>query len=251
MLGLIAAGVAIHIVPNVIMKAIKMSHKGHEVLTATFAAGVKLGLEGKKVDYKISDLATYGFGPESMVEYMLGHKLGTKIANFFTTAEAQESFIEGFKAELNKTKAEMTEEEVKDLNNAPIVNSLFGYAEGNYNTTVFNKMVTTGVDADAKRSIKDKAVVGIITGIATAIESHLLMQPIICAIRKVVGTSKLGKKIIKGNFRKGFAGMMMGKIKRAFVDVAVAPSALDPMRLGNFLNKSSNPVLNQMIQEMI
>jgi hypothetical protein len=230
MLGLLASAVAVHVVPNVAMKVVKSTKKGHDFLTFTFDAGVELGRKGKKLGFTISDFMTYGFGPESMIEYSAGLKFGLRLQDM--TEEEQEVAIAEFKLEILKNFSDLTKEEMEDLKKTPFLNTLYNYAKGKTNKKLVNYLTNFSVSAEKKRTVKNLFIGATALTTVATIDLHTLLQPAICQIRKTIGTSKMGKEVLSNNFDKGTEGVLPNKFTRGIVDLTIAPSVLDTMRVG-------------------
>lgn len=233
MLGLLASALAIHIVPNLVMKIIKKTHKGHEIITATFAAGIELGRSGKKIDFTTIDLSTYGFGPESMIEYHIGFKIGKKISSM--DKENQEIYIENLKNEIVSSIESLSIDDQREIIKTPFMNTFYMYSKGRYSKTVFKYFMDNSINENANRDIVDIVKNATVMLGALSVDLHTVMQPVICFIRGKIGTSKYGKKLLKKNFEKGVKGEILPKFQRAIIDIFVAPSVLDTMRIGNTL----------------
>lgn len=244
-LGLLGTAAAFHVAPNIAMKAVKNTKAGHKALTQTFSAGVELGRSGKKLKHNVKDFLEYGVGPESLVEYHLGRKLGQHIQKMSPTE--QDEFLTAFKQGTKDKIGSLSSEERKMLEKTPIINTLTHYADGKDNGKIKNALMKMSIPEDAPKKFRHHMMnAGALAG-AGALDPHVLLQPAISGVRKMVGQSEVGKKFMKKNFEKGRDGKMMGKAARGIVDMAVSPSALDTMRIGDSFAKSrlsATPHLN-------
>ena len=230
MLGLLASAAAIHVAPNIAMKAIKNTKAGHKMLTQTFGAGVELGRNGRKLGHNTKDFLEYGVGPESLVEYHLGRKLGQQIQNM--SAKEQDVFLDNFKKAAQEKISSLTPEQAKSLEKTPIVNTLAHYAKGGDDGKIKNALMKMSIPEDAPKKFRHHATnVGALAGLG-AVNSHALLQPAISGVRKAVGNSQMGKNFMKKNFEKGQQGKIPNRFMRGAIDMTVSPSALDTMRIG-------------------
>ena len=246
LLGLLGLAGAIHVAPNLAMKADKSTKKGHNALTGTFSAGVDMGRSGQKLHPNAQSLIEYGIGPESLVDYRLGHKLGVKLQNI--APEKQDRYL-GKLQGIGEAHLRNRGGVVKSLEEVPILNTFTNYIEGKGENKVKNGLMRMAVPADKPITWKNKAGNAAMLGAAAAVEPHLLMQPAISAARKSVAKSKTGQKFIDNQFRKGVEGNVMSKGKQLGMDLAVSPAALDPYRIGQFISNKSPKMVNDKIKD--
>lgn len=239
MFSLVSTALAFHVVPNIIMKGVKSTHTGHKILTSTFSAGITLGRQGKVINPITKQFMKYGVGPESLIEYEIGLKIGTDLQTL--TPLEQEVYLQAFKQEIRSNLETLSEEEIAEARKTPFVNTFIAYAN-NESYTFLEEIIT--------KTSKEKNVSNIFAItmflstmlLLAVIEPHILFQPVISFIREKVGTSSFGKTYLKNNFTKGVDGRISSKTNRAIIDLLVSPSALDTMRLGNYIQTSSIPV---------
>lgn len=236
MLGLLGAAAAIHIAPNLAMKAVKSTKVGHQALTATFGAGVDMGRTGRKLQHTVKDAMEYGIGPESLVEYHMGQKLGQRIKDLPDDEQAE--FLSAFKEKTKDVFSGLTDQQKKDLEKTPYLNTLVHYSEGKDDGKLKNALMKLSIPEKEEKKLRHHmANMGILSGVGF-LEPHALMQPAISAARKYTAKSEFGKKVMKDNFEKGYQGKDMHKLTRGAIDMVVSPSVLDPMRLGQTLHKA-------------
>ena len=247
LLGLLGLAGAVHVVPNIGMKAIKSTKAGHNALTGTFSAGVEMGRTGRKLHPNAQSLIEYGIGPETLVDYRLGRRLGEKLKDI--PADRQERF-------LNKAKG-MGEAHIRnaggvaeDIEKVPILNTLNNYIEGRGENKVKKGLMRMSVPDDQPVTWKNKAGNLAMLGAAAAVEPHLLMQPAISATRKTVAQSNIGQKFIDNQFHKGRQGQKLSKAKEVGLDLALSPAALDPYRIGKFVSDKGSKELNDNLKDV-
>lgn len=235
MLELLGIAAAVHVVPNALMKVVKKTKVGHALLTASFAVGLELARMGRKLNPSIKDAMTYGFGPESLVEYELGFNLGIQISCM--SEDEQEIFLANMVLEINASLSQYTEEEISELEATPGLGTIISFAKGEWNDKFEEILMVMSCIQDEGRSVKGVATnVGVLATLCV-IEPHVIIQPIICMIRKKVAESVVGRRFLENSFKKGQSGEIVSKSMRGAIDMIVSPSALDTMRLGHVLTK--------------
>jgi len=226
----LALGLLVHLLPNIFMKVVKSTKTGHKILAATF----QLGLEGKELSKLSLDILGYVIGPETLVEYQLGLKLRKEL---LTETNDIKVTVEAFKLALSENISALSEEELKEGLHTPFVSSLILFANFDISkyVTILEKVL---VKENSKSTVLNFVVYAILLIIAFVIYPVAIMQPVICLVRKKIGTSEYGKAILKNNFNKGLEGKLTGKAYSLTVDLFVAPSVLDTQRLGLYFNKN-------------
>lgn len=228
-LHILVLGLLVHIIPNLLMKVVKVTSVGHKILTAFF----QLGLEGKELSKLTLDLMNYVVGPESLVEYHLGRKLRFKLSNEAIDINIA---IDSFKSTLKNGLVDFDQDELKLAKDTPFMSTLVIFANEDISkyVSIIEKIC---VRENSKRTFINLTVYTILILIALVVDPIAMLQPVICVIRKKIGTSAFGKKVLKNNFNKGFKGNNFGRLYGLFIDLFIAPSVLDTQRLGLFLNK--------------
>ena len=211
------------------MKIIKSTHFGHKVLTALFSAGIELGRMNKEFNKGYKLFLKYGLGPETLVDYELGLKIGKEIADLST--EEQEVYIESFKETIIENYLTMSEEDKEQAEKTPYVNTIISYAKGDVNKTIERFIIKTSQPVGTK-GFKYVAINLLILTVFIIIEPHILFQPIVSLTREKVAKSSFGKAVLKNNFRKGLEGGTVNKAKGLIVELLISPSILDTMKLG-------------------
>jgi hypothetical protein len=234
LLELAASTLAIHVLPNVVMKAVKSTKVGHKLLTSTFALGIEHGKEGKKFQFNFKSVIEFGIGPEALAEYHLGVKIGKELKNVPT--EYQHEFLLAFKASVETHMESLNEEDKEIVEETPILSAIVSYIEGEYSNTIATTKKFS-VEENKKTSITNIAGNVAMVAVVGAVNFHLLAQPIISYIRKKLATSKFGKNLMKKNYEKGLEGQKLSKFQSLAIDLLVSPAVLDTMKIGNTINK--------------
>lgn len=229
MIKLVLTALAFHVIPNIFMKIIKSTRFGHKVLTALFSAGIELGRVNKEFNKGFKLFLKYGLGPETLVDYELGLKIGKEIS--VLSIEQQEAYIEAFKETIIENFLTMSEEDKEQAEKTPYVNTIISYAKGDVNKTIESFIIKTSKPVGTK-GFKHVVINLLILTIFTIIEPHILFQPIVSFTREKVAKSSFGKTVLKNNFRKGLRGETVNKAKGLIVDLLISPSVLDTMKLG-------------------
>lgn len=239
-MSFLATAAAIHVAPNLAMKAIKSTHIGHKALTGSFSAGLDMGRAGTKLHPNVQDFMEYGAGPESLVEYHLGRKIGSTMRDM-SPAE-QDQALNSFKGSMLGYLDQMPAASRNEIMKTPVLGTIAQYAQGKGENALKRGMMKFQFPEDGKRKARHYAMNMAALGGAGILEPHALMQPAISAMRKTVGQSKMGQKFMKNGFKNGMDGKVMHKALRGVVDTVVSPSALDPMRLGRTIGKHGGPL---------
>lgn len=236
LLGLLGFGAAMHVTPNIAMKAVKSTDKGHRALTNTFAAGLEHGKTGQKLQHNWDSAMTYGIGPESLVEYRLGRKLGDKLSKY--PPEIQEKYMSIMERNINARFNQLPVDQQKALMHAPLIGTAKRYFEGEGDGKIKDFLVKRGVPADQAPSKLNRLVdVGMLGG-AAAVDPHLLVQPAISMARKKTAESEFGRRFMKQQFQNGEQGVGLSKAKEFATDMLISPGALDPYRVGRAMNQT-------------
>lgn len=236
LLGLLGLGTAMHVAPNIAMKAVKSTERGHRALTNTFAAGLEHGRAGKKLHPNLDNALTYGIGPESMVEYRLGRKFGARLAQY--PPHIQEKMLETMRHNVNLRFDQLPVNQQKELLHTPLVGSAKRYFDGEGEGKIKDFLVSKGVPEDAKPTILNRAADVAMLGGAAAVDPHLLVQPAISLARKKTAESEFGQRFLKRQFENGESGVPLGRAKEILTDMVVSPGALDPYRVGRAMNRN-------------
>jgi hypothetical protein len=244
--GLGIAG-AMHVAPNLAMKAVKSTKAGQSALAGTFSAGIDAGRNGMKLHPNFQHFMEYGVGPESLVDYHLGRKIGQRIAQ--VPPERQERFINKAKGMAQAHMNSFANPE--EVEKTPMLNSIKHYIDGkgeNKVKTAFGKMsVPETAQANWKNHLGDAAMLG---GAYVA-NPHLLLQPAFSGARKVLSKSQMGQKVFVNNFEKGHNGNQISKPKELATDLLVSPAVLDSYRIGNSMNRNLSEKANQSFKQNV
>lgn len=246
LLGLLGLGTAVHVAPNIGMKAIKSTERGHRMLTNTFAAGLEHGRTGQQLHHNLNSLLTYGVGPESMVEYRMGRKLGQKIAHY--PEEIQQKFMATMQRNLESRFNHLPESKRQEFLNTPLIGTAKRYFDGEGEGKVKDFLVRRGIPAEQGKTKLNHIGDAAMLGGAAAVEPHLLLQPTVSMIRKKTAESEFGRRFLKRQFEKGEEGLPLNKVKEFASDMLISPGALDPYRIGRTLNRNFEPADRQRLK---
>lgn len=237
-LGALGLAGAMHIAPNLSMKAVKSTEAGHRALAGTLAAGVKHGREGKMLQPNARALVEYGVGPETLVDYGIGRRLGKRLGKYEDNPERQEVFLNRVKSKFNLN--DLDDEGLKQLDKVPVLGSVNRFLKGDTNKKVEAVMDRFAVPEAATLTKGQKAGNLAMLGAAGAVDPHILMQPAFSAGRKQLAKSSIGKKMLEKNFDEGMKGKQISKGKERVIDTLVSPGVLDTHRVGNFLHNNAD-----------
>lgn len=228
MIEFLIFGLAVHILPNIMMKIIKNTKLGHKLLTYTFELGMQHGKKGIILHYNFRSIIEYGIGPEIATEYYIGLEIGKLEAK--ERKSFKNEFIQGFFETVEENLDTMTNEEMKEINKTPIISTVSNYVRRDKQKGINDlKYLTVKEGRVTKLNIFINILLLVLLSL---INFHLLIQPIICFIRKQTAKSKFGKKVLKGNFQKGYNGYNISFTKNVAIDLLISPAVLDPMRIG-------------------
>lgn len=236
LLGLLGLGTAMHVTPNLAMKAVKSTERGHRALTNTFAAGIEHGKTGQKLQHNWDNAMTYGIGPESLVEYRLGRKLGDKLSKY--PPELQKKYMDIMERNINARFNKLPVDQQKELMHTPLIGTAKRYFEGEGDGKIKDFLVKRGVPADQAPSKLNRIGDMAMLGGAAAVDPHLLVQPAISMARKKTAESEFGRRFMKRQFENGEQGVGLGKAKEFATDMLISPGALDPYRVGRAMNQT-------------
>lgn len=236
LLGLLGLSTALHVTPNIAMKTVKSTDKGHRALTNTFAAGLEHGKTGQKLKHNWDSALTYGVGPESLVEYRLGRKLGDKLSKY--PPEIQEKVMATMQRNINARFDQLPVDQQKQLMHTPLIGTAKRYFDGEGEGKIKDFLVKRGVPADQAPSAMNRLGDMAMLGGAAAVDPHLLVQPAISMARKKTAESEFGRRFMKRQFQNGEQGVGLGKVKEFATDMLVSPGALDPYRVGRAMNQT-------------
>lgn len=236
LLGLLGLGTAMHVAPNIAMKAVKSTDRGHQALTNTFAAGIEHGKTGQKLHHNWDSALTYGVGPESMVEYRLGRKLGEKLSKY--PPEIQEKYLATMQRNINARFNNLPVNQQKELMHTPLIGTAKRYFDGEGEGKIKEFLLKRGVPADQAPSKLNRLGDMAMLGGAAAVDPHLLVQPAISMARKKTAESEFGRRFMKQQFQNGEQGVGLGKVKEFATDMLISPGALDPYRVGRAMNQN-------------
>lgn len=249
LLGLLGLSAAVHVAPNVAMKAVKSTESGHRALTNTFSAGINHGRTGQKLHPNLNAAATYGIGPESMIEYHAGRALGKKLQSYGD--DGSEFYMNALKRNVNHRFNSIPEAQRKELMHTPLIGTVKRYLDGEGEGRISRFLTNRGVPEDAKMTLAQKAGNIAMLGGGAAVDPHLLMQPGISYVRKTVGQSQVGRNFMKRQFSNGEKGVPLGKAKELATDLLISPGALDPYRVGRSLSRNIDNATREQFKPIV
>lgn len=246
--GLGIAG-AMHVAPNLAMKAIKSTERGNKALAGTFSAGVKHGRDGKKLHPNLRSALEYGVGPETLVDYNIGKRVGKGMNRYEGNPERQQVYLNRLRKKLGPEK--MSEEMIKDVKKTPVLGSAYRHLQGEGSKKSEALLNRFTVSESAKKTGKQKAGDLAMLAGAGAVDPTLLMQPALAGSRKVIAKTTTGKRMMMSNFEKGLDGEVVPKWKERLIDTTVSPGILDTQRIGAFANRNiGKKNTDKVIREM-
>lgn len=239
LLGALGLAGLIHVAPNVGMKAIKSTEQGHKALGGSFSAGVNHGKTGRKLHPNAQSFMEYGVGPESLLDYHVGKRVGKRLGKYEDNPARQEVFLDRVKKKFGLL--DISPEQIDELKNTPVLGSAYRHFSGETNKGVEKALTKMSVPEDAKKTLGQRAGNLAMLAGAGAADPHLLLQPAFSYGRKQVAKTELGKSMLKSNFEKAVDGKEIPKWKERLIDTVVSPGVLDTHRVGKFTRNNVEP----------
>ena len=236
--GLGLAGL-IHVAPNIGMKAVKSTEAGHRALAGSFSAGVNHGKTGRKLHPNAQSFLEYGVGPESLLDYHIGKRVGKRLGKYEENPARQEVFLERLKKRFRLD--DIKPDQVEELRNTPVLGSAYRHFTGDTSKRTENLLTKMSVPEDAKKTVGQRVGNLAMLAGAGAADPHLLLQPAFSFGRKQVAKTELGKNMLKANFEKAVDGKEIPKWKERLIDTTVSPGVLDTHRVGKFTRNNVEP----------
>lgn len=231
MLKLLIISILVHIVPNILMKVFKNTHFGHYVLSSLFVAGIELSCKGKTLNKTFEIFFTYFVGPESLVELKLGYKVGEKM--YGMNKEQKEVFMKSLHDTVANYLNELDNETKGAALKTPFVNTLLYYFNNDYSRSIVKTIIIMKQVSNFYAYLVNLLVLVVLV----IIEPHVVVQVLVCFIRKQMLKFEFAKNMLKNNFEKGVNGVKISKAFEITVDMLVSPSVLDTYRLGAFISE--------------
>lgn len=233
--GLGMAGL-IHVAPNVAMKTVKTTETGNRALAGAFSAGVNHGKTGRKLHPNVKSFMEYGVGPESLVDYNIGSRVGKGLRKYEENPQRQDVYVDRIKKKLGMV--DLDEAKAKEIKKTPILGSVYRHFNGEGSKRTEKILTKMSVPEDAKKTLGQRAGNAAMLAGAGVAEPHLLLQPAFSAGRKQLAKTEIGKNMLRKGFESGVDGKVPGKIRERLTDTLLSPGVLDTQRVGNFLNKN-------------
>ncbi|WP_171567693.1 hypothetical protein, partial [Brevibacillus sp. MCWH] len=228
---LLLISILVHVVPNILMKVFKNTHLGHYVLTSLFVAGIELACKGKTLNKTFEIFFTYFIGPESLVELKLGYKVGEKM--YGMNEQQKKIFIKSLKETVTNYLNGLDNVSKGVAFKTPFVNTLLYYFNNDYSKSIVNLIVVMRQVSNFYAYLVNLLVLVVLV----IIEPHVVVQVLVCFIRKQMLKFEFAKNMLKKNFEKGVNGVKISKSFEFTVDMLVSPSVLDTYRLGSFISE--------------
>jgi len=221
-LGSLALGAGLHMGSNALYKGfVRNTDRGRGFEAGQVATGYRHGLEGKKINPIARNVATYGVGPESLVNYDLGTELGKQLAPM----GKGKRYRQLKKLRKNVAMSEHVRHAPMGESVVPAVNRILGNKQG------FMDKIPT-VAAGAAPTLGQRAVSAGIGAAAIAAEPHTAVHMGVNGIRNFVGRSKQGQTFMKEQFKQGLQHGNLSRPAQHAADLVISPAAFDTRRLG-------------------
>lgn len=225
-LGLLGTGM--HMTANLGYKGLRATGAGHRFEAGQVASGYRHGMAGKRINPIIKNVATFGLGPESLVNYDIGRHLGQEAS----TLSKGRRYRELKKLRKNVAMSNSVREAPIGRSVVPAVNRILSGEKG-----IMDRLPT--VAAGAKSTLGQRAVSAGVGAAAAAAAPDSLIHMGINATRNALGKGRIGKKFMDDQFNRGLSSGPIGKLKSHLTDILVSPAALDTRRLGAAIQQDS------------
>lgn len=249
LLGALGLAGLVHVAPNVAMKAVKSTHQGNKALAGSFSAGVNHGKEGRKLHPNVNSFMEYGMGPESLLDYNIGKRVGGGLRKYDDNPRRQEVYMNRLKKKFGLDEIDI--DRAEEIRKTPVLGSAFRHLEGSGNKKVEGLLTRMSVPENAKKTTLQKGGDLAMLAGAGAADPHLLLQPAFSAGRKQAAKTDFGKRVLKNNFEKSIDGKEVPKWKERVIDTVVSPGVLDTHRIGKFTRQNATPEQIDFAKQMI
>jgi len=257
LLGTLALGAGMHLGANALIKAFRRSDMGKRFQASQMASGFNHALEGRKVNPVARNIGTFLIGPESMVPYDVGHRLGRELApmDYF----ARRNHLEEMRSAIENTKHVAHAPVVGEMPHAieRILGGQKGFMEKIPHTvdmdaapTRGQQLLSAGAAAGAIAAAPDMAIhMGLNAtrnGIGRSIFSKFIREKMPGFDRRFPQVSKFldGRAFIKNNLRTGYYQGMPDMAEELAYDYGLSPAALDSRRVGHALRREFETAAN-------
>lgn len=237
-----------HVTPNVAMKAVKSTERGHRALAGTFSAGVKHGRNGKMLHPNAKSFLEYGVGPESLIDYNIGKRVGSGLKKYDGKPERQATLMRRLSGQVGLD--DVGQEGLEALKHTPLLSSIHRHLNNGGSKRVEKIFDRFSVDETTQLTKGQKAGNMAMLAGAGAVDPHLLLQPAFSGLRKTLAKTDTGKRLMKNNFNKALDGKEIPKWKERVIDTVVSPGVLDTHRLGKFIGKNYDQDVVESVKGM-
>ena len=230
--SLLLAGLGSHLLSNAAFRGFTATRAGHAFEAGQFATGLRHAEQAKKLNPVVSNIATYGIGPESLANYELGQHLGSQ------TAQMGKGKRYRFLKKLRKNVAMTEHIRQAPLGRAvvPAVNRVLDNRTG-----FMDKLptVAAGAKTTPAQTMGSLALGGGLASLAPDTVVHMGLN----AVRQAVGTSKSGQRFLVNQLKEGVTGQPMNRVVAAGQDFLVSPGSRYARSLGESVQKElvTNP----------
>jgi hypothetical protein len=234
-------GAGLHVGANALQKGFRNSQMGHNYEHDQIAKGYQHALEGRQINPVLKNIKTIGIGPESMLHYNIGHKLGTKMSRLPENARslALNTMRNGVASSRHIQKAPLGNAVVGGIDRilSPKPQGMVGRLMGKVFPTVA---------AGSKPTIGHRLVSSGIGAATVAAAPHSAIHMGFNAARRGIATSEIGKGFMKSQFLKGVQGATApSRLRQGLTDMLVSPAALDTRRLGTAIHSEIPKVVRK------
>ena len=219
------------------------AHHGSNIADVLAHRGFQAGLTGSVMNPMAKFTAKSMVGPEALMSYEAAHALGKKLAPLHT--DQQRQILQALQVSghhpaighapiLGPVKNAIGHElagTAPELQSKNMRAGLYG------NLTEFlTRREDTPFDTTG-RKVLNTAIAGAPLSIA-AVEHGMLGHFALNQARELGGRTPYGKKIVQKSLEKGLEGETLHPAAEKFIDIAVSPGVLDPMRAGRALREA-------------
>jgi hypothetical protein len=224
----ISTGLVMHVAANSGYKFLRSRKAGHRLEAGQVATGYRHALGNRNIHPVARNVATFGLGPESLVNYDLGQELGNSLKGM----SKGKRYRQLKKLRKNVAMAPHTREAPMGRSVVPAVNRILSGQQG-----VMDKV--KHVPANAPVTMAQKALSLGLGGAAIAAQPDTAIHMGINATRKMIGNSDQGKRFFRDQFAQGLDAGPISKAKELASDFLISPAALDTRRLGAAMSKDT------------
>jgi hypothetical protein len=245
-LGLLGTTAALHTGANLAMMGAKNTKGGQEMLADTMRAGFHHGRKNKQLAHGVRRGLKYGLGPESLMDYQLGHAAGNLARD--AGKNLPRSITKDKYKLMDRAKRILTKDDKSVLESLPettrkaVKKTILGTAMEAGHRELHDKksrtldFMTKSVAKTAKPTKAQNVLHAMPLATAAMVDPHFAIHPGLNAIRDRVSKTEKGKEFMRKQFIEGLRGDKMSKAKELASDVIISPGALESRRVGKALN---------------